>query len=310
MTHMSRLTVLRWGRAEYELGPLTGLPDGVRVVDTLGEERDPLEEADVVVVPSVRPVRAEHVSRLTRCRLVLTSTSGFDHVDVTALLAAGIPCARLPLARRDAVVETALGMMLALGRRFGDYRVGAEAGAWDRDQLPRIGAHLLGTVGVIGCGVIGARMVQVVRALGARVLVCDPALSDTIPLDPLLGQADVVTLHCELTPDTRGMIGPRAIAAMRPGAILVNTARGKLVDVDSALLAVRADHLGGLGLDVYPTEPTSLARYTHPRIIVSPHAAGWFPGLGAAIADGVREAVVALLEGRPVPYRVTAPAVP
>lgn len=302
------ITVLRWGQAEYERG-LVDLGPEVRVVEAPGTDAAPLEEADVVAVPSLRPVRAEHLPRLRRCRLVLTTTSGFDHVDVPALTGAGIPVARLPLARRDAVVHTALGMILALTRRFGLLAEGAAAGRWDRDRLPAVGASLLGPVGVVGVGVIGRRMVEVLDALGAEVLPCDPALPGALPLEAVLERAEVVTLHCALTPETRGRFDAATLARMRPGAVLVNTARGRVVDADAALAAVHAGHLAGLGLDVFPSEPQDLRRFVHPRVIVHPHAAGWHPGLGAAIAAGITAAVRALLAGEPVPYAIV-PAPP
>lgn len=293
--------VLRWGRAEYERPPLVGLPAGVEVVDADGDDA-PLERCTVLVVPSVRRVTAADVPRLRRCRLVLTTTSGFDHVDVAAVRAAGIDCARLPLARRDAVVETALGMMLALARRFGPIQAGAASGRWEREKLPAYGAHLLGTVGVVGHGVIGRRMAEVLRALGAEVLACDPLLPDGVDLDILLARAGVVTLHCELTESSRGLFDAPRIAAMRPGAILVNTARGKVVDAPAALAAVRAGHLAGFGCDVFPTEPADLSGYLDPRVIVLPHAAGWHPGLDDRIAEGIHTAVCALRDGAPVPF--------
>lgn len=234
-------------------------------------------------------------------RLVLTTTSGFDNLDVHGLVAAGVCCGRLPLARRDAVVETSLGMMLALARRFGRYRQGAEAGRWDRAQLREIGARGLGTVGIVGVGVIGARMVELLGPLCERVLTCDPRLPDGLPLEELLARCDVLSLHCALTPATVGLVDP---FRLRPGAILVNTARGRLLDARRALDAVLAGQLGGLGLDVFPEEPTDLRPFVHPDVLVSPHAAGWHPGLGEAIADGVARSVRAWLAGEPIPWPV------
>ncbi|MGH7897026.1 MAG: NAD(P)-dependent oxidoreductase, partial [Candidatus Binatia bacterium] len=262
----------------------------------------PLEDADVLVVPSTVPVTREAVRRLGRCRLVITTTSGFDQLDLAALAEAGIPAARLPLARRDAVVETTLGMMLSLTRRLGRFQEAAAAGRWERPRLAAYGATLARTVGVVGVGVIGSRVVEVLETLGARVLRSDPILADGVAFETVLEESDVVTLHCELTAENRGMIGHQELRRMRPGAVLVNTARGSLVDVGAAVAAVRAGHLGGLALDVFPSEPANLAPLVGPRILVTPHAAGWHPGLGAKIAEGVAEAVAALLTGRPVPF--------
>lgn len=297
------LQVLLWGRAEYErqLDWGRGLP-GVEVHSALGEDA-PLEEADVVVVPSRQAVRREHVPRLRKARLVLTTTSGFDHVDVEALSEAGIACARLPLARRDAVVQTALGMILSLNRRLGALQEPASRGHWDRSELPMWNPSLLGTVGVVGHGVIGSVMARQLEALGARVLRCDPILADSVPIDVVVTECDVVTLHCELTPLNRNLLNVERLKAMRPGAVLVNTARGGLVDVHAALAEVESGHLAGLGLDVFPTEPPSdLARFVGPRCILTPHAAGWHPGLDAAIARGIVVAVRAVLAGEAAPF--------
>ena len=297
------MKLLRWGWSEYESPELPGLPPGVEAVAVAGPEA-PLEDADVLVVPSTVRVDRAAVARLTRCRLVVTTTSGFDQIDLPALRHAGIACARLPLARRDAVVETTLGMTLSLSRRLGRFQEAARAGRWERARLREYGAGLLGTVGVVGVGVIGARMVEVLEAVGARVLRCDPILPNGASLQQVLHESDVVTLHCELTAANRGMIGRAEIAAMRTGALLVNTARGALVDVDAAVAAVHERRLAGLGLDVFPEEPTDLSHYAEPRILVTPHAAGWHPELGAKIAEGVVEAVRAWMDGREVPFRV------
>jgi D-3-phosphoglycerate dehydrogenase / 2-oxoglutarate reductase len=297
------MKVLRWGWSEYESPDLPGLPHGVVAIAVAGAEA-PLEEADVLVVPSTVRVTREAVRRLTRCRLVITTTSGFDQLDLSALGEAGILAARLPLARRDAVVETTLGMILALTRRFGRFQEAARAERWERPRLAEYGATLLGTVGVVGVGVIGSRVVEILEALGARVLRCDPILTDGVSLATILSESDVVTLHCEMTGENRGMIGRDQIRAMQSGAILVNTARGPLLDVEAAVEAVRGARLGGLGLDVFPTEPTNLAPLVDARVIVTPHAAGWHPQLGAKIAEGVAEAVAALIAGRDVPFRI------
>jgi D-3-phosphoglycerate dehydrogenase len=301
------VNVLRWGAAEYERDVSPTLPPGMRFATAPLGDAAPIEHADVLVVPSLQRVTAAHVARLApprgRCRLVLTTTSGFDHVDTDALARAGIACARMPLVRRDAVVETALGMILALTRRFGPLDDAAAEGRWARAALPELGATLLGTVGVVGAaGVIGARMCAVLEALGATVLRCDPRLPDGLPLATLLARSTVLTLHCELTPATRGLLDARAIATLPRGAVLVNTARGALVDVDAAMSALREGHLAGVGLDVFPAEPAPLAALRHPRAILTPHAAGWHPALGARVTEGIEAALRALHAGEAVPW--------
>ncbi len=279
------VSLCRWGQADYETGPLRGLPEGVRLVD------DPAI-AEVIVVPSTRRVVPGDVPR---ARLVITTTSGFDNLDVPGLRAAGVRCARLPLVRRDAVVETTIGMILALTRRFGPFRETARSGVWDRANLGRYDARLVGRVGVVGMGVIGTRVAAVLRTLNAEVV--EVREGDPIPRD-----LDVLTLHASLKPSSLNLVDAEVIVGLRRGAVLVNTARGKLLDVDAAFAAVRAGHLGGLAVDTFPEEPTNLARFDHPQVIVAPHAAGWHPQLGERISEGVATAVAAFLAQEPVPW--------
>ncbi len=275
----------RWGRADYEQGSLDGLPAGTVLVD------DPAD-AEIVVVPSSRRVSPANVPR---ARLVITTTSGYEHLDVAALRAAGVRCSRLPLVRCDAVVESTLGMILALTRRLGPFREAGHQGLWDRANLHRYDARLLGRVAVVGMGVIGCKMAHVLRALGAEVV--EVRSGQAIPSD-----VGVVTLHASLTHASRDLVSAEVIASFAPGCVVVNTARGKLLDVGAAYAALQSGHLGGLGVDVFPEEPAPLERYVHPQMIVTPHAAGWHPRLGANIAEGVAEAVGALLAGEPVPW--------
>ena len=146
---------------------------------------------------------------------------------------------------------------------------------------------------------------------GATILVMDEAtascdaqtdamIQDT--LHTVFARSTVLTLHCELTPATRGLLDARAIATLPRGAVLVNTARGALVDVDAAMSALREGHLAGVGLDVFPAEPAPLAALRHPRAILTPHAAGWHPALGARVTEGIEAALRALHAGEAVPW--------
>jgi lactate dehydrogenase-like 2-hydroxyacid dehydrogenase len=280
------IRLCRWGRAEYERDELHAM-DGVEMID------DP-RAAEVVVVPSSRPVAAADVPS---ARLVITTTSGYAHLDLRWRRAGGVGAPRLPLARRDAVVHTTLAMVLSLTRRLRGLDAAAREGRWDRARLHEHGATLLGRVGVVGMGVIGTRMAEVLRGLGAEVVEC--RRGDALPL-----AVDVLTLHCSLGAANAGMVDRTVLNGLRSGAILVNTARGKLVDVEAAMQALDAGQLGGLGLDVYPREPAELRSMARENAILLPHAAGWHPRLGADLADGVAEAVGAYVGGRRVPFEV------
>ena len=185
-----------------ETADLPGLPEGVEAIAVAGPNA-PLEDADVLVVPSTVRVDGTAAARLRRCKLVITTTSGFDHVDLQALQTRRIDCARLPLARRDAVVETTLGMMLSLTRRLGRFQQAALDGRWERKNLADYGAAL-GTVGAVGVGVIGSRMATLLEAMGVRAL-RDP-LPAGVALPQLLDESEVHA-SLRLTVTSRGLIG-------------------------------------------------------------------------------------------------------
>ncbi|MBN1336569.1 MAG: C-terminal binding protein [Deltaproteobacteria bacterium] len=312
-----RLT--RWGRSPYEtdrdlareraaleaLGlSCLQLPQGAPVAD--------LADPDVLVVTSLTRVGADALDAVPRCRLLLTTTNGHDHLDLDAARARGIVVARCPIARRDAVVESALALSLALLKDLPHLSDDARAGRWVRADLPARPVALLGgqPVGVVGLGVIGTKMAAVLAALGASVLGFDPAVRlpgvKEAPVGDLLATCRLVTLHCSLAPGAPPVVDASGVARARPDVVLVNTARGGVLDLEAAWSALEAGRLGGLGLDVFPEEPyPGIARISaHPRVLCTPHGAGFHPDLGAVIARELQASVSAFLAGRPVPHRV------
>lgn len=281
-------------------------PLGVAV--ELSESRRPsLAGATILVVDSKLRVDAPLLESADRLRLVVTTTSGHDHIDLDATRRRGIRVARGPLARREPVVATSIAMALGFGRDLRWLHEEARAGRWARKSLPvrhlTIPSDL--TVGVVGHGVVGAHAVRCWQGLGARVLISDPGHPEHVAPLELARRSQVVTLHCSLTPTSRGLVGGEFVAALSPGAILVNTARGECVDLD-ALLA--ADHLAGIGLDVFTEEPwpdlqTLAAR---DNVVVTPHAAGYYDGLGAAVGEEVVATVRSWLASGTLPHEVVA----
>jgi len=255
-------------------------------------ESGPPRAADVVIVNSSVPVGKAQLDAMPDLTLLITTTSGFDHIDLEVARERGIRVERCPLARRDAVVEVSVAMGLSLLRRLPRLARHAARGEWMRRDVKNMDMPLVRDlcVGVFGNGVIGRHAAAVWRALGAEVLVCDPAFSDLDAKEEVLARARLVTLHCSLTPTSRNLIGADAASRMPRGAVLVNTARGECVDLDAVLAA---DRLGGLGLDVFCPEPypnlTALSE--RDDVILTPHSAGYHSGLGAAIASEV-EAIV------------------
>lgn len=302
------MRVSRWGWSRYETPEaLRAEADRLRAHVTVAPPRT---DAEVITVNSGTRVDAALLDAAPSAKLVLTTTSGFDHLDLAELARRGIPAGRCPMARRDAVIESALGLLLDGLRTHGPLTHASASGRWARADLPQLGMRMLrgARVGVVGLGVIGARMVEVLRLLGAEVVGVDPlATTDdvqTAPLHTLASSCDAVTLHCRLEPGSRRIIDADWLAGAQD-LVLVNTARGDLVDVSAAVEAVGDGRLHYLGLDVFPTEPwPHLGASRHPRIAFLPHAAGFHVNLNHDVATELEAAVSAFSRGLAIPHRV------
>ncbi len=310
--------VVRWGRSAYErdVDRAVEQADAARLGHSWEAVDDPaspasLARADVLVVTSGVQVTDEVLAAL-KGRLVIATTSGFDHIDTAAAARRGITVARCPMARRDAVVEHTLAGLLGLLRRLPTQVEGARAGRWERENLPRLAPRSLSGARalVVGQGVIGLRMAEVLHALGASVRVIDPNVASPFPgddLDDELAQADIVTLHASLDGSSRGLLHAERLARLPTHAIVANTARGELLDVEAAADAVRAGRLGGLLVDVFPIEPyPRLAALSSDRVWCTPHAAGFSDNLGERVAHEIRSCLTLWTQERRVPYAVSA----
>lgn len=245
--------------------------------------------ADVLIVDQAT-ITAEVIDAMTRCRLIIRHGDGYDNLDLAAATAQGIVCANKPGFWSREVAELALGLSLALCLRLPEQQRVAAAplpeGGWDlaRAMPQRSIAGM--TVGVLGYGKIGRHAVRLFRAVCERVLVHDPAVphadilsAGAVPatLDHLLSQSDIVTMHVPATSETIRLFDHDRISRMKPGALLVNTSRGPIVDTDALVAALERGHLAGAGLDVTSPEPLPP---THPlfsfsNVIVTPHL-GWY----------------------------------
>lgn len=309
------MRVLRWGRSAYETAADIAREregaEGLGLDWAVHEGAAPdLANVDALVVTSGVRVDDRVLDRLGG-RLVITTTSGYDHVDVAAAERRGVAVLRCPEARRDAVVEHALASLLWLLRTMPALEADARAGRWARGRLPDLdpmGLHGA-RVAIVGLGVIGRRMAAVLDALGAHPVGIDP-LGVPEGVEPgdlgALAGCDAVTLHCSLTPASRGLLSATRLDQLGPHAVVVNTARGEVLDVEAAVQRVRDGRLRGLAVDVFPVEPypALAAGAAVPGVVFTPHASGYTRGLGARVADGVLAALGAWVEGRPLPYRV------
>jgi D-3-phosphoglycerate dehydrogenase len=229
----------------------------------------PQEDVVAVLTMPEHRVGPELLAQLPRVRVVGTASVGFDHIDVPESVAV----VNVPDYCTEEVADHTLALLYALLRGV----VALSSGPWDAKAAGPLRVLRGLRVGIVGFGRIGSAVAERLRVLGADVVAHDVRpVPGNMPLDELLRTSDVVTLHVPLDASTRGMIGRAEIAAMKPDALLVNTARGAVVDVEAVLGALRSGQLGGAALDVLPTEPPD-ERPAAPNLIVTPHAAYYSP---------------------------------
>jgi D-3-phosphoglycerate dehydrogenase len=245
--------------------------------------------------------------RLPGLRMIALCGIGADAVDLAASREMGIAVCNIPGRTAPIVAEHALALMFAVARRTWYQTNELKSGRWTR----RDNVYLRGkTLGVVGVGPIGAEVARLGRSVGMRAVAWTfrptteraAELGVTfLPLDELFRTADVVSLHVKLTEQTRRLIGEAELARMKPGALLINTARGAVVDEAALAAALSAGHLGGAGIDVYETEPlpADSPLLACEQVVLTPHNADQTPEGTDILNDGVLENVIAFLEGRP-----------
>ena len=227
--------------------------------------------------------------------------TGTDSVDLDAARRHGVAVTNTPGTATDAVAEHALALLLALAKKVPELDVRVRGGEWPRGMLTQVGGK---TLGIIGTGAIGAAVARLARGIGMRVIAWTlhpdegRALElglQYVDLETLLREADVVSIHLRLSEETRGLIGTHELSLMKPTALLVNTARGPLVDQAALVEALRSQAISGAGLDAFEVEP--LPRDSHlltlPNVILSPHTAGT---TAEALANGLNMTVDNVLD--------------
>ena len=232
---------------------------------------------------------------------------GTDNVDLEAAAARGIPVGNTPDVLTDATADLAFALILALARGIVSGAETVRAGEWRTwEPAGALGTDLAGaTLGIVGRGRIGDAVAR--RATGFGMDVVHSSRSSGLPLDDLLEQADVVSLHTPLTPDTRHLIDERALARMKPTALLINTARGGIVDQDALREALIDGRIAGAALDVTDPEPLPADHplLDAPNLLVVPHLGSATRRTRARMAEMAVENLLAALDGRPMPHAVT-----
>jgi len=270
-------------------------------VEALGAERESqlegrIEEADAIMMYHFLQVGEPTLRRLKQCQLIVRCGVGTDNVDWRLARELGIPVANVPDYGTEEVADSAIGMLLTLTRGIHvlNSRLRQGAGEWTYQEAGEVRRLRGRTLGIIGIGRIGTATALRAKALGLRVLFHDPYVPEGIDkalgveransLEELLAASDIVSLHCPLTEETRHLINSETLAGMKPGAFLINTARGAVVDPLAVLQGLEEGRLAGAGLDVLETEPPDPAHpliqawrnADHPafdRLIINPHAA-------------------------------------
>ena len=264
--------------------------------------------ADALIVRNRTQVRGGLLAALTQARVVGRLGVGLDNIDVPACEARGIAVLPATGANALAVAEYVVGTAMCLLR--GAYLSTADvaAGRWPRAALSS-GRETAGkTLGLVGFGGIGQLTARLAQGLGMSVVAHDPMLAADAPvwaqtgvrplaLADLLAQADVVSLHVPLTPQTRGLLNTERIAQMKKGAVLINTARGGICDEAAVAQALRSGHLGGAAFDVFDPEPVPADNPWHncPNLLLTPHIAGVTAEANERVSSLIAERVTALL---------------
>ncbi|SDE82694.1 (S)-sulfolactate dehydrogenase [Salipiger thiooxidans] len=245
-----------------------------------------LPGAQALIVRNRTQVDAAVLEAAPGLRVIGRLGVGLDNIDLGACAARGVVVHPATGANTLSVAEYVISVTLSLLRGVHGANAAMIAGSWPRNAL--IGAEVSGRVmGLVGYGGIARAVAERARAMGMQIAAFDPYLPDTDPawqdvrrcdLGTLLASADVISLHVPLTPETRGLVGPEAIASMKPGAVVINTARGGIVDEAALAEGLRSGRLGGAALDVFETEPLTAEAAERfaglENLVLTPHVAG------------------------------------
>ncbi|AMT71801.1 3-phosphoglycerate dehydrogenase [Mycobacteroides immunogenum] len=260
------------------------LGDGVEVRWVDGPDRPALlaavPDADALLVRSATTVDAEVLAAGTKLKIVARAGVGLDNVDVKAATARGVLVVNAPTSNIHSAAEHAVTLLLSTARQIPAADASLKAHTWKRSSFN--GTEIFGkTVGVVGLGRIGQLFAQRLAAFGTHIVAYDPYVSaaraaqlgiELLTLDELLGRADFISVHLPKTPETAGLIGKDALAKTKPGVIIVNAARGGLIDEAALADAIRSGHVRGAGLDVFATEPcTDSPLFELDQVVVTPH---------------------------------------
>lgn len=273
-----------------------------------------VQEADAILCSVGNPITAQTIARASRgLRVISTISVGVDHIDLVAATSAGIPVGHTPDVLTDSTADMALALMLACTRRIPEVdrwvRSGGWTGAWSPGML--LGRDLSrSTVGIVGLGPIGLAVAQRLRGFGAKVIAWnrtpkDIADIECVELDELFERSDIVSVHAAMTTETYHLVSAERLAKLKDGAILINTARGGLIDEPALVRELVAGRLTA-GLDVFEREPLSADSplMSLENVVLAPHLGSATAATRQAMLERALINLIAGLEGSPLPFCV------
>jgi D-3-phosphoglycerate dehydrogenase len=284
------------------------------------------QRADALILSTRDPVTRKVCEGIPRVKVIARYGVGLDNADLDAAADNGIVVTHYPQYCTSEVADHAAAFILSMNRRIVELNEDLHAGAWG--QKGRSTTHILrgplhglhvSTVGVIGMGRIGSAVVARMRPFGARILVFDPyvdpdeirrAGAEQVTFDQLVSESDYITLHCPLTPETRGILGPEAFAQMKPTVTIVNTCRGPVINEAALVDFLKANPGARAGLDVMEHEPLSAESplWEMPNVVMTPHSAYYSVESAKTVRDQTFLSAIAVLRGY-LPPTVANPAV-
>jgi len=274
---------------------------------------------DALVVRSETKVTAEVIGAGKKLQVIARAGIGVDNIDLEAATSAGIPVVNAPTGNTVAAAEHTLALMLALARNIPEAHRSVKGGEWRRSAFMGIEVRNK-TLGIAGLGRVGTEVARRAQSFGMRLVGYDPFISpdhanrlgvELLTLDEMLAQSDFVTLHTPLTDGTQQMIGARQLALIKPGARLINVARGELIDEAALLEALDGDRLAGVALDVFAQEPPGdNPLLSHSKVVATPHLGASTQEAQREVAIEAAEQVLAVLAGEPARNTVNAPFLP
>ncbi|MFC2062789.1 phosphoglycerate dehydrogenase [Chloroflexota bacterium] len=274
---------------------------------------------EALVVRSQTQVTAEIIQAGCKLQVIARAGVGIDNIDVAEATRWGIVVVNAPTGNTVSAAEHTIALMLALARHIPQANAMLKTGSWRRSDF--MGTEVKGkTLGVIGLGNVGSEVARRAQGLEMKIIGCDPFISTDhagklevklVPLERLLKEADFITLHIPRTESTKGLIGTKELALMKPCAYIVNCARGGLINEEALVKAVKEGKLAGAAIDVFVTEPTTQSiLFEDANIIVTPHLGASTTEAQATAARDVAVQIIDVLKGQPARHAVNAPFIP